>query len=127
MADEQADWIVIDLSVAIVHIFSPSARRSYDLDGRLGGESVSGGDSEGYIPGESLEDDRAVLAELARSMPRKVAKHPMRMVDESGTSARSLGGHCGVDGAVEVMPAGRGRGRPEVVGGSGGEHNPFLH
>ncbi len=124
MADEQADWIVIDLSIAIVHIFSPAARRSYDLDGRLASESISESGAEGPRPsGESLEDDRAVLMELARSLPRKVARHPMQSTDESAASTRSR--RAAEEDIEMAVPMSRGRGGPEGAGGE--EHNPFLH
>lgn len=107
-----------------MHIFSPAARRSYDLDGRLASESISEGGAEGPRPGgESLEDDRAVLTELARSLPRKVARHPMQSTDESAASARSR--RAAEEDIEMAVPTSRGRGGPEAAGGE--EHNPFLH
>lgn len=33
---KEADWIVVDLNVALVHIFEPQARIEYAIDERLG-------------------------------------------------------------------------------------------
>lgn len=62
---KDADWIVIDLGIATVHIFDANARIEYGVDEKYAAEGKPG-DAEEYIQ------------ELATSMPRKIAGDPSR-------------------------------------------------
>lgn len=66
MNTKDADWIVIDLVVAMVHIFDPQARLEYDLDSKL---------AEARKGEETAEE---VLEGLSNSLPRKIAGDPSR-------------------------------------------------
>lgn len=72
MDSDEADWIVLDLGVAMLHIVSPEARKAYALD-------------EVFSRKDTLEQEqdahklsRKILSTFAKSLPRKVAGDPMR-------------------------------------------------
>ncbi len=70
---EDAGWIVLDLEIALVHIFSPEARVEYGLDEKLNEESTK--------PKRIEDDEEAFIRAYAQSLPKKIAGDPMRSED----------------------------------------------
>jgi ribosomal silencing factor RsfS len=66
---KDVDWVVIDLKVAMVHIFSPEARLEYAIDEKLRMET------------ERMEEDSPdmILERYSKSLSRKTAGDPMRV------------------------------------------------
>lgn len=64
--EKTADWIVIDLKSAIVHIFDPKTRLEIDLDGKLQAETAL--KSEDSLP--------KFIEALSKSLPRSIASRP---------------------------------------------------
>lgn len=72
MDSDEADWIVLDLGVAMLHIVSPEARKAYALD-----EVFSRKDTLEHEQ-DSRKLSRKILSTFAKSVPRKAAGDPMR-------------------------------------------------
>lgn len=73
---KDADWIVIDLEVATVHIFDAQARLEYGVD-------------EKYAAEGKPSDVEEHIQELAQSMPRKIAGDPSRPDSTSEAGIRT--------------------------------------
>ncbi|PJF18673.1 hypothetical protein PSACC_01516 [Paramicrosporidium saccamoebae] len=62
---KEPDWIILDLQVARVHIFSPEARIDYGIDEKF--------QAAQHEAGETPEE---ILEKIAESMPRRIAGDP---------------------------------------------------
>jgi hypothetical protein len=65
LGNAEPDWIVLDLQVARVHIFSPEARIDYGIDEKF--------QSSQHEAGETPEE---ILEKIAESVPRRIAGDP---------------------------------------------------
>lgn len=75
LKSNDADWIIIDISIAQLHIVSPEARISYELDSVLGGGTNA-------VAGDENAIVETLLKEYRQSLPRREAGDPMRLTRE---------------------------------------------
>lgn len=72
LRDEVADWIVLDLKVATLHIMDPVLRSECYLEQRL---------KESMQSNNSIEDPQYIIEQLTKSLPRKIAGDAGRSED----------------------------------------------